>query len=65
MRFDLLRDQSAPNKFLFYEAYASEEAVAFHKTTEHYKVNPTACAAAGARPAGRGGARRAPRASEG
>jgi autoinducer 2-degrading protein len=37
IRFDLLRDAQDPNKFIFYEAYESEEAAAAHKETDHYK----------------------------
>ena len=37
LRFDLLRDQSAENKFTFYEAYKNADAFAFHKETPHYK----------------------------
>ena len=36
LRFDILRDASAPNKFVYYEAYDSEEAVKAHKETPHY-----------------------------
>jgi len=36
-RFDLLRDRDNSNKFVFYEAYANDEAAAHHKTTAHYK----------------------------
>ena len=31
LRFDLLKNQSADNKFTFYEAYVSTDAFAFHK----------------------------------
>jgi (4S)-4-hydroxy-5-phosphonooxypentane-2,3-dione isomerase len=37
LRFDILQDASNPCKFTFYEAYESEEASVFHKTTDHYK----------------------------
>lgn len=37
LRFDLLEDANDPNKFVFYEAYESEEAVAAHKQTPHYQ----------------------------
>lgn len=36
LRFDVLQDQRDPNKFVLYEAYASEEAAAAHKETAHY-----------------------------
>jgi len=38
LRFDLLKNTSAGNKFTFYEAFKSPEAAAFHKTTDHYKA---------------------------
>ena len=38
LRFDLLKNQSADNKFTFYEAYVSAEAVVFHKEQPHYKA---------------------------
>ena len=28
-----------PNRFVFYEAYTDDDAVAHHKTTAHYKVH--------------------------
>jgi (4S)-4-hydroxy-5-phosphonooxypentane-2,3-dione isomerase len=37
LRFDILQDESDPDKFVLYEAYASKEAVAAHKETEHYQ----------------------------
>ena len=36
LRFDLLRDSNDSTKFVIYEAFLSEEAVAAHKETEHY-----------------------------
>ena len=36
LRFDILRDAVHPNKFIYYEAYESEEAVILHKNTPHY-----------------------------
>ena len=36
LRFDILRDAQNPYKFVFYEAFESEEAVAAHKKTLHY-----------------------------
>lgn len=35
-RFDILQDPQDPSRFLLYEAYASPEAAAAHKTTPHY-----------------------------
>ena len=35
-RFDILQDAQYPSKFILYEAYESEEAVAAHKQTAHY-----------------------------
>ena len=37
LRFDLLQDAGDSSKFVFYEAYESEEAVAAHKETPHYR----------------------------
>jgi (4S)-4-hydroxy-5-phosphonooxypentane-2,3-dione isomerase len=36
LRFDVLRDDADANKFVLYEAYTSEQAVAAHKETLHY-----------------------------
>ncbi|WP_254093166.1 antibiotic biosynthesis monooxygenase [Dawidia soli] len=36
LRFDILQDAQDQNKFVFYEAYASEQAAAAHKDTAHY-----------------------------
>merc|ERR1712187_787284 len=36
--FDLLRVRDAPNKFVFYETYTDDAALAHHKTTDHYKA---------------------------
>ncbi len=36
IRFDLLRDNKNPNKFILYEVYEDEAAAARHKETEHY-----------------------------
>ncbi len=36
LRFDILRDAENPYKFVFYEAFESEEDVAEHKKTPHY-----------------------------
>lgn len=38
LRFDLLQDAENPNKFVFYEAYVDADAVAKHKTFDHYKA---------------------------
>ncbi len=35
-RFDILQDATDRGKFILYEAYASEEAVAAHKEKAHY-----------------------------
>lgn len=35
-RFDVLQDPGEPTRFMLYEAYASAEDAAAHKTTEHY-----------------------------
>ena len=35
-RFDVLRDSSDPNKFLFYEAYVDDAAFATHQTYPHF-----------------------------
>ena len=37
VRFDLLRDTGDPNKFVLFEHFRDQDAVEFHKTTEHYK----------------------------
>ena len=36
IRFDILQDAKEPGKFVLYEAYVSEQAVAAHKETAHY-----------------------------
>jgi autoinducer 2-degrading protein len=36
LRFDLVQEYDNPSKFVFYEAYESEEAVTAHKKTQHY-----------------------------
>ena len=36
VRFDVLRAEEDPNRFLFYEAYHSKEDFARHQQTEHY-----------------------------
>ncbi len=37
LRFDLMRSNSDPNRFLVYEVYRSEEDAKAHKQTAHYK----------------------------
>ena len=36
LRFDVLQNADEPCRFMIYEAFESEEAVTFHKTTPHY-----------------------------
>jgi len=36
LRFDLIRQKDDPCRFMFYEAYESEEAAVAHKNTPHY-----------------------------
>jgi autoinducer 2-degrading protein len=36
LRFDILQDAADQNKFVLYEAYETESAVAAHKETTHY-----------------------------
>jgi autoinducer 2-degrading protein len=36
VRFDVLEDQSDPNKFIFYEVYRDEAAVEAHRAAPHY-----------------------------
>lgn len=38
LRFDVMRDQSDPNKFYFYELYKDADAVAFHKEQPHFAL---------------------------
>lgn len=35
-RFDILQDANDPGKFILYEVYETEKAVAAHKETPHY-----------------------------
>jgi len=35
-RFDVLQDPADPSRFILYEAYASADDAAAHKTTAHY-----------------------------
>ena len=37
VRFDVLWNRNDPTRFTLYEVFADEDAVLFHKTTEHYK----------------------------
>ena len=37
IRFDVLQDKDNPTKFMLYEVFEDDDAIAFHKTTEHYK----------------------------
>lgn len=36
LRFDFLQNDTEPDRFMIYEVYDSEEAVARHKETAHY-----------------------------
>jgi autoinducer 2-degrading protein len=36
VRFDVLQSNDDPTQFVLYEVFADEDAVNFHKTTEHY-----------------------------
>ena len=36
LRFDVLQDNSDPNKFFFYEVYLDESAVEAHRASPHY-----------------------------
>lgn len=36
LRFDFVQLADDPTRFMFYEAYESDEAAAAHKTTDHY-----------------------------
>ena len=38
IRFDMLQDKADPTKFIMYEVFADEDAVAAHKATEHYHI---------------------------
>ncbi len=38
VQYNLHRSASDPNEFLFYERYESEEAFAYHLSTEHFKT---------------------------
>lgn len=36
LRFDLIQQDDDPCRFMLYEAYETEEAIATHKNTSHY-----------------------------
>ena len=36
LRFDVLQSSEEANLFFLYEVYKSDEAIAYHRTTEHY-----------------------------
>ena len=36
LRFDVIQSTETPNIFFLYEIYKSDEAIAYHRTTEHY-----------------------------
>ena len=36
LRFDLIQQADDPARFMIYEAFESDEAAAYHKTTAHY-----------------------------
>lgn len=38
LRSDILQDPQVRTRFYIYEAYINKRAVAFHKTTPHYKT---------------------------
>jgi len=38
LRFDVLRDRENPNKFVFYEAYADDDAMAHHRGTPGFQA---------------------------
>ena len=38
LRFDVLQDKTNKCKFQFYEVYVNEDAVTYHKGTEHFKL---------------------------
>ena len=37
VRFDILHENEDPTRFVMVEVFKDADAVAFHKTTEHYK----------------------------
>jgi (4S)-4-hydroxy-5-phosphonooxypentane-2,3-dione isomerase len=38
LRFDLIQQADDPGRFMIYEAFESDEAAAYHKSTPHYFV---------------------------
>jgi quinol monooxygenase YgiN len=36
LRFDVLQSSEDPNLFFLYEIYKSDEAIEYHRNTEHY-----------------------------
>jgi len=38
VRFDVLQSTDDPTKFILYEVFKDEDAVAAHKATEHYHI---------------------------
>lgn len=38
LRFDVLKDDSAPNKFILYEAYRDDAAFESHQATPHFAL---------------------------
>lgn len=38
LRFDVLRDQTNLNRFVFYEVYKNAEAIEIHRAAPHYKL---------------------------
>ena len=37
LRFDVIQSAETPTEFFLYEIYKSDDAIAYHRTTEHYK----------------------------
>ncbi|MGI6203626.1 MAG: putative quinol monooxygenase [Eubacteriales bacterium] len=37
IRFDVLHSSTDPNTYILYEVFKDQDAVEYHKTTEHYK----------------------------
>jgi (4S)-4-hydroxy-5-phosphonooxypentane-2,3-dione isomerase len=37
LRFDILQDENDNTKFVFYEVFESDDAIAAHKDTAHYR----------------------------
>jgi len=38
LRFDVIQDRDAPNRFYFYEVYKDEAALQSHRQTAHFKL---------------------------